>query len=212
LPQIFGERILNAEMSQAVCAKCGTALPPGVSFCRQCGQPATETSVSSEQATAVLGKSRDGATTKRLDPRPTSSDYELNSESLTSASSSLAPPSSRTRLITIVIAIMVLALVSIGVIWGLKVRNQTASNFLVDRSLAYPGARTVVDFGDRGGSVLQLETADPLEKVRDWYDLNLKPTKTLRVSPSSVIQKKDSVTVTLVSENDVTSVVIKQVR
>jgi len=70
----------------------------------------------------------------------------------------------------------------------------------------------VVDFGDRGGSVLQLETADPLEKVRDWYDLNLKPTKTLRVSPSSVIQKKDSVTVTLVSENDVTSVVIKQVR
>ena len=124
----------------------------------------------------------------------------------------MAPNSSWIRLTTIGIVIVVLVLVSIGVIWGLKGRNQTASNFLVDRSLVYPGARTVVDFGDKGGGVLQLETADALEKVREWYDGNLKPTKTLRVTPSSVIQKKDNVTVTLVSENNITSVVIKQNR
>ncbi len=195
-------------MSQAICAKCGTELPAGTSFCRQCGQPTTETALSSEQTTAVFGKSPDGATTKRLDPRPTTTEYELNSQSLTRASPASA---SWTRLITIAIVVVVLALVSVGVIWGLKGRN-SANNFLVDRSLVYPGARTVVDFGDRGGSVLQLETADAFEKVRDWYEVNLRPTKTLRVTPSSVIQKKDNVTVTLVSENNVTSVVIKQVR
>ena len=211
LPQIFAERILNSEMNQTVCAKCGTVLPAGTSFCRQCGQPAAETALSSEQTTAVLGTSPDAGTTKRLDPRPTATDYELNSESLTRASASRASASSWTRVVTVAIVVVVLALISVGVIWGLKGRN-SANNFLVDRSLVYPGSRTLVDFGDRGGSVLQLETADAFEKVRDWYDANLKPTKTLRVTPSSVIQKKDNVTVTLVSENNVTSVVIKQVR
>src|ERR1051325_8442635 len=115
LLQIFAKRILNSVMSQATCAKCGTVLPAGTSFCRHCGQPATETALSSEQATAVFGKSPDRATTKRLDPRPTTTDYELNSESLTSASASMAPNSSWIRLTTIGIVIVVLVLVSIGV-------------------------------------------------------------------------------------------------
>jgi hypothetical protein len=76
----------------------------------------------------------------------------------------------------------------------------------------YPGSRTIVDMSDSGGAVLQMETPDALENVRAWYEANLKPTKTLRVTSASVIQKKENVTVTLVSEDKLTSIVIKQVR
>lgn len=108
--------------------------------------------------------------------------------------------------------LLLLVLISVGVIWSLRRGSRTASANQVSRSLIYPGSRTVVDIGDRGGAVLQLESSDPLDKVRDWYEVNLKPTKTLRVTSTSVIQKNGNVTVTLVSEDKVTSIVIKENR
>jgi ribosomal protein L40E len=208
---IFPKRILSYEMSQAICTKCGAGLIPGTSFCRECGQPITESTASSEQVTAIFGQSQDAATTKRLDPRPTTPGYEVNSPSLATPSASLTTTKrSWPKLITIGIVLSLLIVVSVAVVWSMRTGSQSASSVLINRSWIYPGSRTVVDMGDSGGAVLQLETTDALEKVQAWYESNLKPTKTLRVNSSSIILKREKVTVTLVSEDNVTSIVIKQ--
>jgi hypothetical protein len=211
LRALFYGRILNFEMSQAICAKCGAVLLSGTSFCRQCGQPAVESTSGSEQVTALFGQAQDGATTKRLDPRPTTPGYEVNSQSLAAPSASL--PRSKLswpKLITIGIGLLLVIVVSVGVVWSLRAGSRSAGNIQVSRSLIYPGSRTVTDIGDRGGAVLQLETTDALDKVQAWYESNINPTKTLRVNSTSIILKRDRLTVTLVSEDKLTSIVIKQ--
>jgi len=198
-------------MSQAICTKCGAELLSGTSFCRQCGQPTIEAPPSSEQVTAIFGQSQDVATTKRLDPRPTTPGYEVNSQSLANPSASLIRSKrSWPKLITIGIVLSLLIVVSVGVVWSLRAGSRSAGNVQISRSLIYPGSRTVVDIGDSGGAVLQLETTDALDKVQAWYESNLKPTKTLRVNSTSTILKREKVTVTLVSEDNLTSIVIKQ--
>jgi hypothetical protein len=120
---------------------------------------------------------------------------------------------SRLKPITIGIVVALLVVVSFAVVWSLRSGRPSASSSLqIDRSLIYPGSRTIVDMGDSGGAVLQLETSDSLEKVRAWYEVNLKPTKTLQITPNSVIQKSDKLSVTLVHEDNLTSIVIKQAR
>ena len=198
-------------MSQAICPKCGAELISGTSFCRQCGQPTIEAPPSSEQVTAIFGQSQDVATTKRLDPRPTTPGYEVNSQSLANPSASLIRSKrSWPKLITIGIVLSLLIVVSVGVLWSLRARRPSTSSVQISRSLIYPGSRTVVDMCDSGGAVLQLETTDALDKVQAWYESNLKPTKTLRVNSTSTILKREKVTVTLVSEDNLTSIVIKQ--
>jgi hypothetical protein len=113
--------------------------------------------------------------------------------------------------VTAGVLVLLLGAVSVGVIWSLRAGSQTADAIQINKSLIYPGSRTIVDMSDSGGAVLQLETPDALDKVGAWYEANLKPTKTLRVTSTSVIQKKENVTVTLVSEDKLTSIVIKQV-
>ena len=195
-------------MGQPTCTKCGAELIPGTSYCRQCGLPTGESAPGSEQATAILEKLKDPVTTRRLDPRPTTPGY---TDSLTAPSPAKSKPS-RTRFAAIVIVLLLVVVVSIGVIWSLRAGSLTAGAIQINRSLIYPGSRTIVDMSDSGGAVLQLETPDALEKVRAWYEANLKPTKTLTVTSTSVIQKKENVTVTLVSDDKLTSIVIKQAR
>ena len=161
----------------------------------------------------LRGESKDAATTKRLDPRPTTPGYDVGSDSLTATATSPAkskyprgPDSSPHGHF-----VLLLVVVSVGVIWSLRAGSRTADAIQINRSLIYPGSRTIVDMSDSGGAVLQLETPDALDKVRAWYEANLKPTKTLRVTSTSVIQKNANVTVTLVSEDKLTSIVIKQV-
>jgi hypothetical protein len=197
-------------MVQPICTKCGAELILGTSYCRQCGEPTDESGPGSERPTAILVESKDAATTKRLDPRPTTPGYEVNSDTLTAPS----PAESKrwwTRLATIVLVSLLLVVAAIGIFWSLRARSRTADAIQINRSLIYPGARTIVDMSDSGGAVLQLETPDSLDKVREWYEVNLKPTKTLRVTSTSIIQKNANVTVTLVSEDKLTSIVIKQV-
>lgn len=211
LRAIFLRRILNSEMSQAICAKCGAVLLSGTSFCRQCGQPTIESPSSSEQVTALFGQAQDAATTQRLDPRPTTPGYEVDSQSLAASSTSLTRSNrSWPKLVTIGIVLSLLIVVSVAVVWSLRAGSRSASIVQINRSWIYPGSRTVVDLGDSGGAVLQLETSDSLDKVQAWYESNLKPTKTLRVNSTSVILKRERVTVTLVSEDNLTSIVIKQ--
>lgn len=106
--------------------------------------------------------------------------------------------------------LLLLAIVCVGVIWSLSTGSRSPSNIQISRSLIYPGSRTVVDVGDSGGAVLQLESSDSLDKVQAWYESNLKPMKTLRVNSNSIILKRDKVTVTLGYEDKTTSIVIKQ--
>jgi hypothetical protein len=208
---IFLKRILGFEMSQAICTKCGAGLISGTSFCRECGQPITESPARSEQVTAIFGQSQNAATTKLLDPRPTTPGHEVHSQSLASTSASITISERfRPNLVTIAIVLSLLTVVSVVVVWSLRAGSRSAGNVEISRSLIYPGARTVVDMGDRGGAVLQLETTDALDKVQAWYESNLNPTKTLRVNSTSTILKRDKVTVTLVSEDNLTSIVIKQ--
>lgn len=198
-------------MSQLICAKCGAGLISGTSFCRECGQRTTDLPASSEQVTAIFGQSQDAATTKLLDPRPTTPGHEVNSQSLAAPSASLTRSKrSWPKLITIGIVLSLLIVVSVGVVWSLRAGSRSASTVQISRSLIYPGARTVVDIGDSGGAVLQLETTDALDKVQAWYESNLKPMKTLRVNSTSIILKREKVTITLVSEDNLTSIVIKQ--
>ncbi len=207
----FSQAYSQFEMSQAICTKCGASVIPGTSFCRKCGQLTTESPPSSEQVTAVFGQSQDAATTKRLDPRPTTPRHEVNSQSLAATSASLTRPTrSWPKLLTIGLVLSLLIVVSVVVVWSLRAGSRSADTVQISRSLIYPGARTVVDIGDSGGAVLQLETSDALDKVQAWYESNLKPTKTLRVNATSTILKRERVTVTLVSEDKLTSIVIKQ--
>ncbi|MCU1264462.1 MAG: hypothetical protein JWM21_780 [Acidobacteria bacterium] len=75
----------------------------------------------------------------------------------------------------------------------------------------YPGSHVVIDLtNESGGSILQLTTSDPLDKVQNWYISNLQPTKILQVTLGTVILKKDNVTATIVAENTTTNIVIKQ--
>ena len=200
-------------MGEPICRTCGAALITGTSYCRQCGQPTEEPAPGSELATAILGDSQDAATTKRLDPRPTTPGYDPGSDSLLpTATSPDKSGYSWPKLVTAGILVLLLAVVSVGIIWSLRAGNRTADAIQINRSLIYPGSRTIVDMSESGGAVLQMETADALDQVSAWYEANLKPTKTLRVRSTSVIQKKEKVTVTLVSEDKLTSIVIKQVR
>jgi len=194
-------------MSEARCVTCGATLIPGTGFCRQCGAPAV---ADLEEPTALLdqhGQSGDG-TTRRLDPRPTNPYQESSSEKV--------PATGRNgRLIFVgVVAVAVLACVTIvGVVRSVMNKKQSAAPAIhVTRTLMYPASRVVLDLGDSGGAVLQLATTDPLDKVETWYGAQLKPDKILRATMNTSILRKDNVTVTLVMENNTTSIVIKQNR
>jgi hypothetical protein len=81
----------------------------------------------------------------------------------------------------------------------------------VSRDLIYPGSRVVLDLTeDKGAAVLQLETSDPLNKVQAWYMAQLKPDKVLQATIKSAILRRQNVTVTIITESNNTTIVIKQ--
>ena len=116
-----------------------------------------------------------------------------------------------------IVIVIIVALVGLGSVVGVvrsrimsRIQGRATVSQPVSKSLVYPGAQTILDVTSSGGSgVLQLKTADPIDKVADWYVAILKPTKTLRVGPT-VIMKSDNVSATLVSDGDNTNILIKQ--
>jgi len=98
-----------------------------------------------------------------------------------------------------------------GGLLALKRARQGANKVLVNQRYTYPGAQTVLNIGDGGGGVLQMETTDRIDKVSEWYLSTFKPTKTIWVTPSTTIIKDETVTVTLAASDNGTSIVIKQV-
>ena len=204
-------------MSEMNCSACGAGLIQGTGFCRQCGAPAIEATAASEQPTAILNQATDRST-KHLEPRPTNPGYgdatPLGSPGLSRQQSSALDSPARSGRLKIVLALLiVVALLGIGsaVVRSLKSRSDTQRSGQVSRALIYPGSRIILDLANEGGgSVLQLQSSDPLDKVQTWYMSNLQPTKILQVTSGTVILRKDNVTATVVADNNTTNIVIKQ--
>lgn len=199
-------------MSGAICPNCNTEILTGTSFCRSCGNQII--AEAGEQPTAILEQAADG-TTKRLDPRPTNPYREgSGADNLAHELSEVADvPGARPRKLLFVgiLVAAVLACVSIvGVVRSVLKPQPVTQSIRVSRSLMYPDSKVVLDLGDSGGGVLQLSTADPLQKVQTWYLEQLKPDKILQATISTVIMRKDNISATLVSENNATTIVIKQ--
>ena len=205
-------------MSELNCSACGAGLMPGAGFCRQCGAAAIELGETSEQPTAILNQTTDRSTTQRLDPRPTSPGYrdatQTASRKLSNAHPSTFASSAKSgRLKVLLAGVIIIALLGIGsaVVRSLKSRSGTQGSGQVSRALIYPGSRIILDLANEGGgSVLQLQTSDPLDKVQAWYMSNLQPTKILQVTLGTLILRKDNVTATVVADNNTTNIVIKQ--
>jgi len=199
-------------MSSTICPKCNTQILAGTSFCRSCGNPII--AETSEQPTAILGQAADG-TTKRLEVRPTNPYRESSvADDLAHQLPEVADvPGARPRKLLFVgiLVVAVLACVSIvGVVRSVLKPQPVSQSIHVNRSLMYPDSKIVLDVGDSGGAVLQLSTSDPLQRVQAWYVAQLKPDKILQATMNMAIMRKENVTATLVSENNTTTIVIKQ--
>ncbi len=90
------------------------------------------------------------------------------------------------------------------------VRIRSHSRTTDSTALVYPQAQTIVDLTSAEGRALQLQTRDPLERVVAWYEASLKPTKTMRLTSTSVVLKNSNVTATIASEAGKTNILIKQ--
>ena len=191
-----------------ICRACGSQLLAGTSFCRQCGAAIIPGDVvdSSEQPTSLFTETNSVAT-QRFDPRPTSGPEGSSSD----ASIGNQPVRGKRKLWRPVLALTVVGLViatlvAVAAISRIRTHSRTTS---VD-ALLYPGAQTVVNVTDQdGGRALHLQTSDPFKKVEDWYEHNLQPLKTVRLTSTSVVLKNENTTVTIASEGGMTNILIK---
>jgi hypothetical protein len=196
------------------CPQCGAEILPETKFCRRCGALANGTGEtdSSELPTQIFRQEAVDPTTHRLEPRTTSPERSLrNPISGSSVQTDASAPVKRRRssLIAGVIALLIL----IGIIASVAyVRNSSHSRATADAALIYPGSKTIVDLASGDGRAIQLQTEDPLERVIAWYEASLKPTKTMRLTSTSVVLKNENVTTTLATENGKTNILIKRIR
>jgi hypothetical protein len=89
------------------------------------------------------------------------------------------------------------------------VRLSSHSGTTDSAALFYPGSKVIVDMTSNGGRALHLQTEDSLERVVAWYDASLKPTKTMRLTSTSVVLKNQNVTATIAAEAGKTNILIK---
>jgi hypothetical protein len=156
------------------------------------------------------------ATTQRFEPRKTaenSTEVPLGRyhPGMPGLSSALAPVPARSRHSLLIVALMLLILLGAGALVGVMERlRHSRTQTHVSQQFNYPGAQTVVNVGSESGSLIQMETADRLEKVSAWYQSTLKPTKILRVNVDTLIMRNNDITVTMAASDAGTSIVIKQ--
>jgi hypothetical protein len=196
-------------MTETKCNLCGAGLLPATSFCRKCGAAVSDTNAEkrSEAPTAIFNGPPANSVTQRLDPRPTSPEPGAHRP----AGSLTLGSRSRGRR-KFVIGSLVLVLIVVGILTTIVVlRTQNATLTSSPATLSYPGGQTVVDMTNTDGSrAVHLQTKDPLARVESWYQTNLKLTKTVRLTSTSVVMKKDKVTITLAEEDGTTNILIKQ--
>jgi hypothetical protein len=196
-------------MSDLRCNLCGAELLPATSFCRQCGSAITDTNVQarSEAPTLHFGNTAESPTTQRLDPRPTRPNRNLQPPAGTMAVSSASPGRRNAAVGGFVLLLIIVGIITTAVVMRMRNPNATADT----TALIYPGAQTVVDMTNTDGSrTVQLQTKEPLARVENWYQTNLRLSKTVRLTSTSVVMKKEKVTITLAEEDGITNILIKQ--
>ena len=166
---------------------------------------------SSELPTELLDQKN--LTTSRLNPRATSPETPLQAlvPDLASGKYSAADQSSRRRW-TLIGSVFVVLLLC-GIIAAVAyVRSGSHNRTTDDATLFYPGSRTVVDVSSGDGRAIQLQSGDSLEQVIAWYETSIKPTKTMRLTSTSVVLKNENVTVTVATEGGKTNILIKRLK
>ena len=120
-----------------------------------------------------------------------------------------SPSSGRRK---VVIGGFVLVLIVVGILTTIVVVRLRSTNATSDAAaLIYPGAALVLNMANADGSrTIHLQTKDQLAQVENWYQSNLKLSKTIRLTSTSVVMKKEKVTITLVEEAGTTNILIKQ--
>lgn len=204
-----------ADVISLKCSVCATELIPGANFCRRCGAVIADSSstdvYSSELPTELLDQKN--LTTSRLNPRATSPETPLQAlvPDLASGKYSAADQSSRRRW-TLIGSVFVVLLLC-GIIAAVAyVRSGSHNRTTDDATLFYPGSRTVVDVSSGDGRAIQLQSGDSLEQVIAWYETSIKPTKTMRLTSTSVVLKNENVTVTVATEGGKTNILIKRLK
>lgn len=198
-------------MSLPKCFQCGAELLSEARFCRQCGNAVAGSDPldSSEMPTAVLSSRIDASATQHLDPRPTAPGPGSFAPQPITARAVPGKLSRRWVPTTLILSIVLLIVVGIiSAVAYVRISSHSRTDEL--SGLIYPGARIIADLSKDDGRLLQLQTADSFEDVAAWYGTKLKPTKTMRLTSSSLLLKNQNVSATIVSEADQTSIVIKQ--
>jgi hypothetical protein len=79
-------------------------------------------------------------------------------------------------------------------------------------SLAYPGAKVVMQITNAGGTgILQLETQDSVDQVATWYEARLKPDKVVRErGGKNVVLDSADAKVIISGTDNVTNIFVKQ--
>jgi len=188
---------------------------PDAKFCRRCGAVVTATAAaaalnSSELPTALLDQ-RSAPTTQNLNSRVTSPEtpkHVIGASSEVGGDPAKQPKRKSKVLIGSAVVVLLLLCGLIASVAYMKVRSNNAT--AVDTALIYPGSKTVAAFSSGDGRTLQLQTNDSLEKVVAWYEQSIRPTKTMRLTSTSVVLKKENVTTTVASEGGKTNILIKQ--
>jgi len=214
LPEVGAQRYVAAVIN-VKCSVCATELPPGANFCRRCGAVIADGSNSevnsSELPTEMLNQNP--LTTSRLNPRATSPETPLRAmvPDLASSEPEAATQATRRRWTVIGSAFMVLLLC--GIIASVAyVRMETRNRTTDDATLFYPGSQTIVDVSSGDGRAIQLQSGDSLEQVIVWYEKSIKPTKTMRLTSTSVVLKNENVTTTVATEGGKTNILIKRLK
>jgi hypothetical protein len=194
------------------CVNCSAEIIPGTNFCRSCGAPVERVDPSEIQTAMLEGRRPE---TQRFEARTTSeADGVGPFQPATPATAQTQAQASFSswRVVAVVLVLVVLLAVGGGIALMQRFSSANAKVEISER-YNYPGARTVVNVGDTGGAVRQMETTDGLEKVSGWYTSSFRPAKTIQVTRDATIIKDDLVTITLVSSDaGGTSIVIKQAR
>lgn len=199
-------------MSQSRCPECGAELLYEARFCRQCGIPVSISNEldKSEMPTAVLGDKIAHHDTQRLESRLTSPGRRPFSASERGETIEASRPRRRWVPATVIFAVALLAV--IGIVSAVAFVRMKHNSTTESAALIYPGAKTITDMSnERGGRALHLQTNDSLERVTDWYEETLKPSKVMRLTPSNVVMKNEVVTATIAADGPTVNVLIKVV-
>lgn len=198
-------------MNQPGCPECGAELLLEARFCRQCGVAVSVVNAidKSEMPTAVLSPKTQPQATQRLDPRPTSGRAFTAAEKAETIEAS--GPRRRKLPASVIFAVVLLAV--IGIVSAVAfVRMKNRNSTIESAALIYPGSKTITDMSnERGGRSIHLQTNDSLERVADWYQETLKPSKVVRLTSTNIVMKNQDVTATLAADGSTVNILIKQV-